>query len=133
MVSKGKLNQSGMLRHAVFRLTIAVRDPIKETARAADQNPFHSIKLNRTQSPTLSIAERYNMSDKKIIVVFGATGLAGGSVAKFLLEDGQFAVRAITRNANSDKAKGMSMAYPNTTSDILIFFCRAGCSRRSNR
>jgi len=46
------------------------------------------------------------MSGKKIIAVFGATGLAGGSVAKSLLEDGQYAVRAITRSANSDKAKG---------------------------
>jgi len=133
MVSKCKVNQFGMLRHAAFRLTVAVRDPIKEVARAADQNPFHSITLNRTRSPTLSISEDYNMSDKKIIVVFGATGLAGGSVAKFLLEDGQFAVRAITRNANSDKAKGMSMISPSTTPDMLIFFRRAGCSRRSNR
>jgi uncharacterized protein YbjT (DUF2867 family) len=45
-------------------------------------------------------------SSKKIITVFGATGVAGGSVAKYLLEDGEFAVRAVTRNANSDKAKG---------------------------
>jgi len=46
------------------------------------------------------------MSSKKIVTVFGATGVVGGSVAKYLLEDGQFAVRAITRSASSDKAKG---------------------------
>ena len=43
---------------------------------------------------------------KKLITVFGATGVTGGSVARYLLEDGEFAVRAITRNANSEKAKG---------------------------
>ncbi|KAH7100266.1 NAD(P)-binding protein [Auriculariales sp. MPI-PUGE-AT-0066] len=44
-------------------------------------------------------------AEKKVIVVFGATGNAGGSVAKYLLEDGTFAVRAVTRNANSPKAQ----------------------------
>ena len=44
---------------------------------------------------------------KKIIVVTGATGAQGGSVVKFLLEDGTFAVRATTRNPESPKAKGL--------------------------
>jgi uncharacterized protein YbjT (DUF2867 family) len=35
---------------------------------------------------------------KPIIVVTGATGLQGGSVVKFLVKDGKWAVRAITRN-----------------------------------
>jgi uncharacterized protein YbjT (DUF2867 family) len=48
------------------------------------------------------------MSSKKIITVFGATGVVGGSVAKYLLEDGQFAVRAVTRSASSDKAKALA-------------------------
>ena len=48
------------------------------------------------------------MSSKilKTIVVTGATGLQGGSVARFLLKDGSFAVRAVTRNPASDAAKG---------------------------
>lgn len=48
------------------------------------------------------------MTDKKVIVVTGATGLQGGSVANFLLEDGTFAVRAITRDVEKPKAKGGS-------------------------
>ncbi|KZV78895.1 NAD(P)-binding protein [Exidia glandulosa HHB12029] len=47
------------------------------------------------------------MSDKKIITVFGATGAAGGSVARYLLADGTFAVRAVTRNASSAAAKAL--------------------------
>lgn len=48
------------------------------------------------------------MSDnKKIIVVVGATGAQGGGLLRAILEDPQqqFQVRALTRNANSDKAQ----------------------------
>ncbi|KAM8960347.1 nmrA-like family domain-containing protein 1 [Pelodytes ibericus] len=41
---------------------------------------------------------------KKIIVVFGATGSQGNSVAKALLADGTFAVRAVTRDASKPAA-----------------------------
>jgi len=41
-------------------------------------------------------------TDKKVVVVFGATGIQGGSVAKALLRDlvasQQFQVRAVTRD-----------------------------------
>ncbi|XP_078605072.1 nmrA-like family domain-containing protein 1 isoform X4 [Branchiostoma floridae x Branchiostoma japonicum] len=43
----------------------------------------------------------------KLITVFGATGIQGGSVANALLEDQDFKVRAVTRNASSDKAKAL--------------------------
>lgn len=45
--------------------------------------------------------------DKKIIVVFGATGAQGGGLVRAILNDpnSEFAVRAVTRNADSDKAK----------------------------
>src|SRR5687768_11336932 len=44
---------------------------------------------------------------KKIITVFGATGAQGGGLAKAILNDrgSEFSVRAITRDANSDKAR----------------------------
>ena len=47
------------------------------------------------------------MNDKKIIAVIGATGAQGGSLVKAILNDqsGKFKARAITRDANSDKAK----------------------------
>jgi uncharacterized protein YbjT (DUF2867 family) len=50
------------------------------------------------------------MPDKKIIAVIGATGTQGGRVVKAILNDpnGGFTPRAITRNVNSDKAKGLS-------------------------
>lgn len=50
------------------------------------------------------------MSDKKIIAVVGATGAQGGSLVRAILNDpdGGFTARAITRDANSDKAKELA-------------------------
>lgn len=47
------------------------------------------------------------MENKKIITVFGATGAQGGGLAKAILADknSDFSVRAVTRDANSEKAK----------------------------
>jgi len=55
----------------------------------------------------ISTSSRNNMS-KKVIAVVGATGRQGGGTVDVLLKDGTFAVRAITRDAGSDKAKGRS-------------------------
>jgi len=50
------------------------------------------------------------MADKKIIAVVGATGAQGGGLARAILNDksSQFAVRAITRDVNSPKAKELA-------------------------
>jgi uncharacterized protein YbjT (DUF2867 family) len=50
------------------------------------------------------------MADKKIIAVAGATGAQGGGLAHAILNDKQseFAVRALTRDVNSDKAKALA-------------------------
>lgn len=48
------------------------------------------------------------MADKKLILVFGATGAQGGSVVDFLLKDGKYKVRGVTRNVNSEKAKALA-------------------------
>jgi uncharacterized protein YbjT (DUF2867 family) len=50
------------------------------------------------------------MPQKKIIVIFGATGAQGGGLARAILHDSnsEFAVRGITRDSNSDKAKELA-------------------------
>lgn len=50
------------------------------------------------------------MDQKKIILVTGATGAQGGSVAKFLLKEGAFAVRCLTRNPASGEAMELAQA-----------------------
>lgn len=45
---------------------------------------------------------------KNVIAVCGATGAQGGGLVNALLADGTFAVRALTRNPDSDKSKAMS-------------------------
>jgi uncharacterized protein YbjT (DUF2867 family) len=50
------------------------------------------------------------MTEKRIIAVLGATGAQGGGLIRAILNDqkGGFTVRAITRDANSDKAKELA-------------------------
>ena len=50
------------------------------------------------------------MAEKKIIAVVGATGAQGGGLVRAILNDknGPFTVRAITRDVQSDKAKGLA-------------------------
>ena len=52
------------------------------------------------------------MPEKKIIAVVGATGAQGGGLVRAILADtsGEFSVRAITRDVNSDKAKALKAA-----------------------
>ena len=52
------------------------------------------------------------MSTKKIITIFGATGAQGGGLARSILADpnGPFAVRAVTRDLNSDAARALAVA-----------------------
>lgn len=50
------------------------------------------------------------MPDKQIIAVIGATGAQGGGLVRAILDDPKspFVVRAITRNASSDKARALA-------------------------
>lgn len=52
----------------------------------------------------------HNMSQKKIITVFGATGSQGGGLVRAILADknSEFSVRAVTRDLQSDKAKALA-------------------------
>src|SRR5512140_3741609 len=50
------------------------------------------------------------MAEKKVIAVTGATGTQGGGLAKAILDDrnGGFAVRALTRHPDSEKARALA-------------------------
>ena len=50
------------------------------------------------------------MNEKKIIAVAGATGAQGGGLVRAILDDpsGAFTARALTRDANSDKARKLA-------------------------
>jgi uncharacterized protein YbjT (DUF2867 family) len=50
------------------------------------------------------------MAEKKIIAVLGAAGAQGGGLARAILADpnGGFAVRALTRDVNTEKAKALA-------------------------
>ena len=50
------------------------------------------------------------MADKQIIAVVGATGAQGGGLVRAIVNDpgSGFAVRALTRDVNSDKAKALA-------------------------
>jgi uncharacterized protein YbjT (DUF2867 family) len=49
------------------------------------------------------------MADKQVIAVIGATGAQGGGLVRAILNDTSgFSARAVTRNANSNKAKDLS-------------------------
>lgn len=52
------------------------------------------------------------MPDTKTIAVFGATGSQGGGLARAILEDrsGSFALRAISRNPDSDASRALAEA-----------------------
>lgn len=55
-------------------------------------------------------SRREALPDKKVIAIAGATGAQGGGLAQAILSDksGEFTVRALTRDPNSDKAKALA-------------------------
>jgi uncharacterized protein YbjT (DUF2867 family) len=59
------------------------------------------------------------MINKSTILVTGATGAQGGSVAKALLAENKFKVRILTRDAASDKAIALKNAGAEITEGNL--------------
>ena len=70
------------------------------------------MATRKTPRRTKKADNKKNAAGKKLIAVVGATGAQGGGLVRAILNDknGPFTVRAITRNANSDKAKALADA-----------------------
>jgi uncharacterized protein YbjT (DUF2867 family) len=70
------------------------------------------MATRKTPRRTKKADPKKNAAGKKLIAVVGATGAQGGGLVRAILNDknGPFTVRAITRNANSDKAKALADA-----------------------
>jgi uncharacterized protein YbjT (DUF2867 family) len=61
-----------------------------------------AVRINATKEST--------MADRKVIAVVGATGAQGSGLVRAILNDpdGGFAVRALTRDASSEKARALA-------------------------
>ena len=59
-------------------------------------------------------------TDPKTIVIFGATGLQGGSVVRAMKDDKRFVVKAATRNAESESAKKLAAQGIGMDNSIAI-------------
>jgi uncharacterized protein YbjT (DUF2867 family) len=70
------------------------------------------MATRKTPRRTKKADPKKNAAGKKLIAVVGATGAQGGGLVRAILNDknGPFTVRAITRNANSDKARTLADA-----------------------
>jgi hypothetical protein len=69
-------------------------------------SPLGTINGNTTNGTTTNGTTNGNghMAEKKLVVVVGATGNQGGSVARRFLQDPQYAVRGLTRDPSSASA-----------------------------
>jgi uncharacterized protein YbjT (DUF2867 family) len=66
--------------------------------------------MTRHETRSIHDSKGKTMAEKQLIAVVGATGAQGGGLARAILADpdAAFAVRAITRNAKSDKAQELA-------------------------
>jgi uncharacterized protein YbjT (DUF2867 family) len=74
------------------------------------------------------------MASKKLLVVFGATGVQGGSVVKTVLGDpkmrGSWAVRGVTRDTSKPSAKALeSLGAETVAVSLTTFEYRSGLKR----
>jgi len=84
--------------------------------------PGEFLRANQiTHEYDITVNKLKFMSGKKIIVIFGATGAQGGGLARAILNDSnsEFAVRAVTRDPDSEKAKELiAMGAEVTAGDV---------------
>lgn len=82
-------------------------------------NTLYSHRLTEVQRPKRQQTKPSTMSEKKLLVVVGATGTQGSSViTHFLKEEPEYRLRGLTRNTTSPKAqalaaKGIEMVQAN--------------------
>ena len=64
------------------------------------------------------------MTEKKVVTIFGATGAQGGGLAHAILDDSnsEFEVRAVTRDAGSDKAKALADKGAEDLGNMFQFY-----------
>lgn len=67
------------------------------------KNPFHKL-VHKMGCGTTKMSAKGQMP----VVVFGATGTVGGAVARALLKDERFCVRAVTRTPTTDEARALA-------------------------
>lgn len=79
---------------------------------ACERDQLTSFSILRVHEGIHQTIKESSMAGKKIIAVVGATGAQGGGLVRAILNDqgGGFAVRAITRDVTSDKAKALANA-----------------------
>jgi hypothetical protein len=89
---------------------LSIRDP--KNLPLAQQKPVHSlVAIKHPQVSIYHPQQHLNdpMATKKVLVVFGATGVQGGSVAKAILGDAKlretWTVRGVTRDVSKPSAK----------------------------
>jgi len=66
------------------------------------------------------------------ICVFGATGQQGGSVARALYQTGQWRIRAVTRDVNTEKARQLSAELPGIDLVVADMLDRSAVRRALN-
>jgi NAD(P)-dependent dehydrogenase (short-subunit alcohol dehydrogenase family) len=73
----------------------------------------------------------YDASDgPKIVVVFGATGLLGGAIARRLLQEPfLYKVRCVTRRSSSDKARQLAEHGKKYIENRTILLSNSSCDQ----
>ena len=68
-------------------------------------------------------SSEFSDDEPRTVVVFGATGLLGGAVARALLTDPlHFRVRAVTRRPSSEKARKLAEEGMVVCEYLLLFY-----------
>jgi uncharacterized protein YbjT (DUF2867 family) len=85
-------------------------DPSRATAISLDSVHSADLVMTGSDEAGYQFALKNVAQPKRIIAVVGATGAQGGGLVRAIAADpnGGFTARAITRDANSDKAKALA-------------------------